>query len=535
MSKFFQRCTILFLCIILLGCSGQPRELKIAESLIETAPDSALHILQSLSPGKYKWGANRALYGLLMIQTLDKKLLPLKPESLLDYSISYYEQNNENDRLASCYLYKGRTYKYAFQYEKASNCYLKALDEAKNSMDNTLLGRINFDMGDICLYQREYEPARENYMQAYHYFSEAKQTTYAHYSLIYIGKTYSLVKLYKKAQPYLYKVYKESKDSTVINLALQNIGVNYYYSKQFDSALVYLRMAIHNSIILSNYAIQNYYLADLFLDMNEADSACYYASKVLNYNPDIRTKRECYRILANTAKGRGYISKVKKFMANYQECSDSIRKIDAQTKGTVLKTIHTTKQEMDKTKSKLFYVYIFLLLVTLLFVFIYYLKHKQNKEEKQRSDKIHSQKILSIRKEDLLKKSDTLLKKVEEKKVELAEERKKANQLDRELQIKNIYSDLIQINDLQVFHDEMDVVLNMLVTKLKTRYRGLTTKELTWCCLYLLKIPTHDILILLDYKTDNSLKRMKNRLSEKLNLENATQLSNFLNAILSES
>ncbi len=55
------------------ACSLVPNELKTAEQLIETAPDSALHILQHLSPSKYKSDKNRALYVLLMIETQGKK------------------------------------------------------------------------------------------------------------------------------------------------------------------------------------------------------------------------------------------------------------------------------------------------------------------------------------------------------------------------------------------------------------------------------------------------------------------------------
>ncbi|MEI6755347.1 MAG: hypothetical protein WCK78_19585 [Paludibacter sp.] len=73
-----------------------------------------------------------------------------------------------------------------------------------------------------------------------------------------------------------------------------------------------------------------------------------------------------------------------------------------------------------------------------------------------------------------------------------------------------------------------------LITKLRGRYPGLNDKELVWCCLYLLKVPTHDMLILLEYKTDNSLKRMKNRLSEKVSIENASLLGDLLFKIISE-
>jgi hypothetical protein len=120
-------CRLLFfflLCLSFAACSLLPNELKHAESLIESAPDSALHILQHLSPDKYTTDESRALYGLLMIEALDKKSLPLEPDSILDFSINYYKQSKNNNRLAACYFYKGRACKYGFKYENAISYYL---------------------------------------------------------------------------------------------------------------------------------------------------------------------------------------------------------------------------------------------------------------------------------------------------------------------------------------------------------------------------------------------------------------------------
>jgi len=79
----------------------------------------------------------------------------------------------------------------------------------------------------------------------------------------------------------------------------------------------------------------------------------------------------------------------------------------------------------------------------------------------------------------------------------------------------------------------MDVILNNLVSKLRTRYPALTTKEIIWCCLYILHIPTTDIYLLLDYKVD-SLMKMKQRLAEKVNVAGVIQLYDFLYNILAE-
>ncbi len=46
-----------------------------------------------------------------MMQALNSKFLPIKPDSLLDFSIAYYQEHPQKDYLATSYLYKGRMYK----------------------------------------------------------------------------------------------------------------------------------------------------------------------------------------------------------------------------------------------------------------------------------------------------------------------------------------------------------------------------------------------------------------------------------------
>ena len=212
MSKFLLHCwAILLLTFGLSACSVLPSELTTAEKLIETAPDSALHILQHIPASKLRSDKNRALYGLLMFETLGKKKLPMKPDSLLDFSIDYYSNHPDGNRLATCYLYKGRTFKYSAQYEKAMQYYLKALDEIKTENDNILLGRINFDMGDIHNMQCDYIVARRKYKLAYDHFKKANNQTLSYYSLLNIDRTYHDAKDFKTAEIYYRSISVEAK------------------------------------------------------------------------------------------------------------------------------------------------------------------------------------------------------------------------------------------------------------------------------------------------------------------------------------
>ena len=75
--------------------------------------------------------------------------------------------------------------------------------------------------------------------------------------------------------------------------------------------------------------------------------------------------------------------------------------------------------------------------------------------------------------------------------------------------------------------------MNNLPTKLKERYTEVSDREIKWCYLSLLEIPATDIMTLLEYKQE-ALNKMKTRLAAKLQLQSATELSTFLQGILSE-
>ena len=81
---------ITFICFLFVGCTIVPEQMKTAERIIDTHPDSALYILQHLNPDIYKSSSNRALYGLLLYHALERNDRNIQPDSVIDFSINYY-------------------------------------------------------------------------------------------------------------------------------------------------------------------------------------------------------------------------------------------------------------------------------------------------------------------------------------------------------------------------------------------------------------------------------------------------------------
>jgi tetratricopeptide (TPR) repeat protein len=504
------------------SCSLVPNELKLAEQLLETKPDSALHILQKLPPNHYSSESSRALYGLLLFQALDKNRLPLKPDSLINFSIKYYSSKGDNPHLATCYFYKARLLKSAQQYDEATGLYIKALDCSANKKDYALLGKIYGDMGDICSVQKDYKEALKKIQLSVRYFKLANKSIDASYRILTIGRTYRLMQNYKSAHRYYLQALTQTKDSIFKGVALQEIGINYYSAKQYDSAQYYLRKSILYPFKGTNYAIRCYFLANLFFDIEKYDSAYYYALVALKYPADFFTQRECYRILVNVEFLRNDIKQMAKYMTQYQNYTDSTRKVETQTKATVLENLHNTTQETQGTKRNMIWIVsvlvsVLFLVSTVVLVLYWRSKHRKNQLEIYKQELTNKQTFVS----------QNLSNKMEEVRGLQKGLRKSASAEDREKLDRELYEKSLHLSDWNAFSLEMNHAFNNIVDRLLDKYPDITRKEITWCCLHLLDIPNADRILLLN-ATEQSLYKLKQRLAQKLNLKSTKELDRFI-------
>jgi tetratricopeptide (TPR) repeat protein len=413
------------------------------------------------------------------------------------------------------------------------NCYLKAMDVITNKKDYLLMGRISSDIGDIHIPQRDYALARKKYITAYDYFTKAGKRKFAFYELLVIGTSYNNAKQFKKAEIFYSRMLPKAKDSLERGDLYQAIGVNYYQYKKFDSALLYFRKCIRYPYFYNARAIRYYYYSDLLFDLHKFDSAFYYAKHSFDFEPDIRTQRECFRIMTNTEFVRGNLKNVSLYMNQYVTLNDSLRKIDSQTKGSYLEKMHSSALDAQQSGFQRWMLAGLLVFVVGAALILYFRMRKRNRIEKEKNEELLIRQKAGIRKELVHKHRDAMLHKIETIKAEQRASRKQATPAEKEELDRRLYEEVLHLNNADFFYREMDAVLNNLVGKLKSRYPSLTSKEITWCCLNLLHVPTADILLLLDYKVD-SLNKMKQRLAQKVGVDGVTALDTFLNNLLTE-
>jgi len=522
------RLLISFFCIILVGCSLMPNEMKQAERMMETSPDSALHILQHMQSVQTMTDANRALYGLLYFEALDKNNKPLQPVSLINFSLNYYQNHSKEIYLAKCYYYKAKMCKLAQHFDDATLLYLKALDLTKNNSENYfLLGKIYSDMGDICAIQMDYNESLKKIYCSIYCFEKAGNIVEKNYRILLLGRIYRIRKDFKKAQEYYQQVISQTSDSLLYGFAYQEIGINYYWAKQYDSAQYYLHKSLRFPYKGTNYAIRCFILADLFFNKAQYDSAFFYAGLALKYPTTFYNQRDCYRILANSEYQRGDFEKMGFYISKYQDCSDSVRKIEIQSKASLLESLHNNNLETTSTKRNMIWTISMSVLVLLFLVVIVYLLFQRDKQKKSQLD-VYKQEL--NQKQEFVNQS--LYKKITETRESQTEARRYASPAERTKLDKELYEKCLHLSNWDAFSWEMNHAFNQIVDVLQSDYSGITQKEITWCCLHLLNVPNADKILLLNATTD-SLYKLKQRLAQKMNLKSTKELDAELKRISS--
>ena len=518
----------LILSFVLVGCSLMPNEMKTAQKVMDSNPDSALHILQRMHPNQSFLDADRALYGILLFQALDKSNKPLQPDSAINFSVNYYQNSNDKHNLAVAYYYKARLYKRSQQLDKATIQYLKLLDMVQKNNNLELMGKIYSDLGDICAMQADFKNSLEKHLISYDYFKKSGNISSANYKLLDVAKSYRLMKDHKSARLNYNKLLLVSKDSFLHGLVYQEIGINFYEVKRYDSAEYFLRKSLNYPFKGVSYSVRNYVLADLYFDMNKFDSATIYASNSLKYPANFVTSRECYRILVNSSYSLRDLVHMAPYITKYQEYSDSVRRIEKQTKTSVLENLHQTNGTVNKSIQSMIILAVVILLITLTSFFIVFILRSRNQTKETELSKAKetiSEKQIILR--------DNLIRKIEETKTEKASLMKGLSIKEKEAILLEIYNRCLQLENWNKFSKLMNQTFNNLIQNIEKGYPEINQKEIVWICLFLLNITLADVALILDCQI-GSLYKLKQRLAQKMNLSSTKELELALHNMSTE-
>ena len=152
-----------------------------AETLMNEYPDSALAVLNTLSPDAMGKESTRALYALLYTQAQDKNYIDVTNDSLITLATDYYRQTDDVRRKFLSFYYRGRVLVNAGNYLDATTCYMEAEQLADEVGDDYLSGLLYAEMGRIYRLYYDYPKSLEAYQKAADCYERAGKIRHRNY------------------------------------------------------------------------------------------------------------------------------------------------------------------------------------------------------------------------------------------------------------------------------------------------------------------------------------------------------------------
>ena len=241
------------LLLLLAACSGGEggRALLRAEALMEQHPDSALAILDTISPSSLTSDASRAKYALLLTQAQTKTYQTVLNDSLISIALNYYADSSDSrDKMLSHYYY-GQVKFNSGDYAACILHLFKALEEAEKLHEPFWLGMINRMLSDS--YMETYSNAEELVYakRELSHFSASRRQPHIDYAINDFARAYCNAGKYDSAVI----VANQAIDSAIahgdpylLNAARRNKGLSLYANRAYP-----LAAEVYDSILVSGY------------------------------------------------------------------------------------------------------------------------------------------------------------------------------------------------------------------------------------------------------------------------------------------
>ena len=520
----------IFMSVSLSSCSSPSVKnplLLCADSLMETCPDSALSILESITCPQKMPRADRALYALLLTQARHKNYIALEDDSLIKTAVDYYGDKKKSLRAAKAHYYWGATYSEMGYTSFAVEEYLTAI--RLMPVRDEFLAMIYDNLAEC--YERDelFDIAIGAYRQAYQILRGGSQQIYplrgiARMCLLQNKKDSALVYYQQALDCALVE-----QDSSLIGALYHDLAMAYSEKKDYIQADKYVSKAI----MIQGQDAVNVCLskAQIMLNLNKLDSASYFYSKNVD-QLDIYGKAVYYDGMYQIAKKRGEWKTATENIDAYKILYDSIQFITDNEELNRLMDKHQLEEHKrllsEHTKMLIFSLItaFFLLMIICVFCFMW-------------NDRKRKKRFIALQRELTQKRVDTMLLKEEEASESNKEDldKKRSELTEQQIQLcisvlkttdcydqlealeKATPKQLLAMRSLRkdirstISSAFVDVMMN-----LKERYPALTGDDIFYCVLSLLCCSKTVMMELMD-ATSDALKTRKNRIKNKMDAQ----------------
>ena len=520
----------IFMSVSLSSCSSpsvKNQLLLCADSLMETYPDSALSILESITYPKKMPRADRALYALLLTQARHKNYIALEDDSLIKTAVDYYGDKKKSLRAAKAHYYWGAIYSEKGYASFAVEEYLTAI--RLMPVRNEFLAMIYDNLAECYEEDRLYNVAIENYRAAYQILKGKDEQTYPMRG---IARVF-LLQNEKDSALYYYQQALDcalaDQDSSLIGALYHDLAMVYSEKKDYIQADKFVSKAI----LLQGQDAINTCLskAQIMLNLNKLDSASYFFSKNMD-ELDIYGKAVCYDGMYQIAKRKGEWKTATENMDAYKILYDSMQIMTDNEELNRLMDKHQLEEHKrllsEHTRTLIFSLITAFSSLMIICVFCFMWNDRKRKKH-----------YIALQHELTQKRVDTMLLKEEELSESNKEhiDKKRSELTEQQIQLcisvlkttdcydqlealeRATPKQLLVMRSLRkeirsdISNAFVDVMMN-----LKERYPALTGDDVFFCVLSLLCCSKTVVMELMD-ATSDALKTRKNRIKNKMDAQ----------------
>ena len=569
MKQFFYISTLVILLIAIPACqrhTDYPPAMQQAEMLMNTRPDSALQLLESMADTIVMFTHEAQMhYHLLTIQAKDKLYITHTNDSLINRIVSFYEGYGDKDKLMIAYYYQGSTYRDMNDAPRALKAFQQAMD--LNVPNYDLQAKAYNQMGTLFMYQGLYdEVIRVNRKAIELYFLQGKHNNISYFQRD-IARMYDMKNMPDSALHY----YQNACQTALAN----DDSVRYYgiFSElggfHLETGNTYEAKRILKQVEFSIYIRNKSHiystLGDLYTKLQKWDSAYYYKEKVVEVG-NIDKAYSSYVELAKLESRKGKHQEANLYLQKAVELNDSIRRMTQTETIAKINSLYNyqhieeknNRLKLEKEKQEfwsLFFIAISVCLLAMAGIIILQQKRKKERllakiEEKKKQDeeKYHSsleaitgnlKKIAEL--EDTLKEKNTENDQLQQKLAEVQKEKLKAQneaikQWNKEQKLRlvlfknsEVYQELILASKDETFNmtphkhpgkwatiqAQIDTIYPDFTERLYKLCPSLSERELQVCYLTKLGMSPSDISRVLK-QTRQAITNIRKRIMQKM-------------------
>ena len=256
--------------------------LRKAEHNIDANPEAALHSLDSISaPSVSLRKSDYMKYAMLHVEAAFMSGKEIKNDTAIFEAYRYYEKNDDLPQQAKATLLSACVLEEQGQTDAAVDAYNKAFSLASQTADSALMARSKHYLGNLNYNSDYYDIALSNYHEANLFYGQNLQKKVMLYNSI--GSTFLLKKENDSALYYLeegLEMARKAQNADLAGKIMHTMSVAYKEKGDYGQSLLLLRQSVLVGVADNDSIRHHLNFANLYLNMNEMDSAGYYAEKL---------------------------------------------------------------------------------------------------------------------------------------------------------------------------------------------------------------------------------------------------------------